>query len=170
VPVQERSRSLSLVYSGMYTGSMLGLAVSPQMISSWGWPSVFYVFGLGGLLWYYWWDRCAAASPKADPGIDSAELAYITRNTASSAAPTSIPWKLLLSKPATWALIICHFCHNWGTFILLTWMPTYYNQVPRACSAHLPRVSAGRLPASLRGNTVTGLCALQQQQQRPPVL
>jgi hypothetical protein len=26
-------------------------------------------------------------------------------------------------------LIICHFCHNWGTFILLTWMPTYYNQV-----------------------------------------
>ena len=28
-----------------------------------------------------------------------------------------------------WALIICHFCHNWGTFILLTWMPTYYNQV-----------------------------------------
>lgn len=31
-----------------------------------------------------------------------------------------IPWKLLLSKPATWALIVSHFCHNWGTFILLT--------------------------------------------------
>ena len=28
-----------------------------------------------------------------------------------------------------WALILSHFCHNWGTFILLTWMPTYYNQV-----------------------------------------
>ena len=41
----------------------------------------------------------------------------------------SIPWRLLLSKPAVWALIICHFCHNWGTFILLTWMPSYYNQV-----------------------------------------
>lgn len=24
---------------------------------------------------------------------------------------------------------MCHFCHNWGTFILLTWMPTYYNKV-----------------------------------------
>ena len=31
VPVRERSRSLSLVYSGMYTGSMLGLAMSPQV-------------------------------------------------------------------------------------------------------------------------------------------
>ena len=39
-----------------------------------------------------------------------------------------IPWRLLLSKPPVWALIISHFCHNWGTFILLTWMPTYYNQ------------------------------------------
>ncbi len=32
VPVQERSRSLALVYSGMYTGSILGLALSPHLI------------------------------------------------------------------------------------------------------------------------------------------
>ena len=42
---------------------------------------------------------------------------------------TKIPWKLILSKRPVWALILSHFCHNWGTFILLTWMPTYYNQV-----------------------------------------
>lgn len=42
---------------------------------------------------------------------------------------SSIPWRLILSKAPVWALIISHFCHNWGTFILLTWMPTYYNQV-----------------------------------------
>ena len=45
------------------------------------------------------------------------------------AAVGDIPWKRLFSERAVWALIICHFCHNWGTFILLTWMPTYYNQV-----------------------------------------
>ena len=42
---------------------------------------------------------------------------------------TQVPWKLILSKRPVWALILSHFCHNWGTFILLTWMPTYYNQV-----------------------------------------
>ena len=42
---------------------------------------------------------------------------------------TQVPWKLLLSKRPVWALILSHFCHNWETFILLTWMPTYYNQV-----------------------------------------
>ena len=46
-----------------------------------------------------------------------------------------IPWRLLLSKAPVWALIVCHFCHNWGTFILLTWMPTYYNQVRCQCRA-----------------------------------
>ena len=134
--MRERSRSLSLVYSGMYTGSMLGLALSPSMIASWGWASVFYVFGLAGLAWYVWWDRQAAAAPQDDPAISEAELRYIARNTAPPRPPlASIPWRLLLSKPATWALIVSHFCHNWGTFILLTWMPTYYNQAGAAARA-----------------------------------
>lgn len=31
VPLRERSRSLSLVYSGMFLGSMVGLTLSPQV-------------------------------------------------------------------------------------------------------------------------------------------
>lgn len=49
-------------------------------------------------------------------------------SAAAQKPAQEIPWKLLLSKAPVWALIVCHFCHNWGTFILLTWMPTYYNQ------------------------------------------
>jgi ACS family sodium-dependent inorganic phosphate cotransporter len=59
--------------------------------------------------------------------------AYILANTSVSGKSTkSIPWGKLLSRKEVWAIIVCHFCHNWGTFILLTWMPTYYNQV-RCC-------------------------------------
>jgi MFS transporter, ACS family, solute carrier family 17 (sodium-dependent inorganic phosphate cotransporter), other len=129
VPVRERSRSLALVYSGMYTGSVFGLALSPHMIHAIGWPSVFYVFGVVGVGWFYWWIKRASSSPMEDTLITSAERKYIARNTASQKPIGKIPWKLLLSKPPVWALIISHFCHNWGTFILLTWMPTYYNQV-----------------------------------------
>ncbi|MCI19002.1 sodium-dependent phosphate transport protein, partial [Trifolium medium] len=45
IPVSERSRSLALVYSGMYLGSVTGLAFSPFLIHKFGWPSVFYSFG-----------------------------------------------------------------------------------------------------------------------------
>jgi len=63
VPVRERSRSLALVYSGMYTGSILGLALSPHMIELLHWPSVFYVFGSLGVVWFLLWG--AQARPQA---------------------------------------------------------------------------------------------------------
>ena len=34
VPIKERSRSLALVYSGMFVGSILGLSLSPQVLHS----------------------------------------------------------------------------------------------------------------------------------------
>jgi len=57
IPVSERSRSLALVYSGMYLGSVTGLAFSPFLIQKFGWPSVFYSFGSLGSIWFALWLR-----------------------------------------------------------------------------------------------------------------
>lgn len=62
------------------------------------------------------------------PNYFNSRVIFIMCHLLQDSAQT-IPWKLLLSKAPVWALIVSHFCHNWGTFILLTWMPTYYNQV-----------------------------------------
>ncbi|KAI3873747.1 hypothetical protein MKX03_009832 [Papaver bracteatum] len=130
IPVSERSRSLALVYSGMYLGSVLGLGFSPFLIHEFGWHSVFYSFGSLGTVWVAIWLSKAHSSPLEDPQLRPAESRLIARsNVVSSGSVVEIPWKLILSKRPVWALIVCHFCHNWGTFILLTWMPTYYSQV-----------------------------------------
>lgn len=129
IPVSERSRSLALVYSGMYLGSVTGLAVSPVLIQKFGWPSVFYSFGSLGSIWFALWLKKAYSSPKEDPELRAEEKRHILGGSISEETVSVIPWKLILSKAPVWALIISHFCHNWGTFILLTWMPTYYNQV-----------------------------------------
>ena len=47
----------------------------------------------------------------------------------SQGSVDKIPWKTLLSRKEVWAIILSHFCHNWGVFILLTWMPSYYSSV-----------------------------------------
>ncbi|XP_048632121.1 ascorbate transporter, chloroplastic [Brassica napus] len=129
IPVSERSRSLALVYSGMYLGSVTGLGFSPMLIQKFGWPSVFYSFGSLGSIWFLLWLKYAYSSPKDDPELSEEEKKIILGGSKPREPVTVIPWKLILSKPPVWALIISHFCHNWGTFILLTWMPTYYNQV-----------------------------------------
>ncbi|KAF3441511.1 hypothetical protein FNV43_RR15425 [Rhamnella rubrinervis] len=129
IPVSERSRSLALVYSGMYLGSVTGLAISPVLIQKFGWPSVFYSFGSLGSIWFALWIKKAYSTPKEDPELSVEEKKLILGGNISKEPVSVIPWKLILSKAPVWALIISHFCHNWGTFILLTWMPTYYNQV-----------------------------------------
>lgn len=129
VPVEERSRSLALVYSGMYLGSVTGLAFSPLLIHNFGWPSVFYSFSSLGTVWFAVWSNKAHSSPLEDPELSAEEKKLIEGKSVLKEPVTAIPWQLILSKPPVWALIISHFCHNWGTFILLTWMPTYYNQV-----------------------------------------
>ncbi|GJW41216.1 ascorbate transporter, chloroplastic isoform X3 [Tanacetum coccineum] len=55
IPVSERSRSLAMVYSGMYLGSVIGLAFSPILIQKFAWPSVFYSFGSLGSVWFALW-------------------------------------------------------------------------------------------------------------------
>lgn len=130
VPASERSRSLALVYSGMYTGSMLGLGLSPGLIASSGWPSVFYIFGGFGVIWWLVWTFRASSTPAESKTIDPEELKFITANTAvSKGSVDKIPWRKLLSRKEVWAIILSHFCHNWGVFILLTWMPSYYANV-----------------------------------------
>ncbi|KAK9280134.1 hypothetical protein L1049_013821 [Liquidambar formosana] len=129
IPVSERSRSLALVYSGMYLGSVTGLAFSPILIQKFGWPSVFYSFGSLGSIWFALWLTKAYSTPKEDPELSAEERRLILGGSVSKEPVSVIPWKLILSKAPVWALIISHFCHNWGTFILLTWMPTYYSQV-----------------------------------------
>ncbi|GAB2224139.1 hypothetical protein Droror1_Dr00004887 [Drosera rotundifolia] len=129
IPVSERSRALALVYSGMYLGSVTGLAFSPLLIDKFGWPSVFYSFGSLGSIWLAFWLSKAHSSPDEDPDLSRQEKRFILEGSVSKKPVTVIPWKLILSKAPVWALIISHFCHNWGTFIILTWMPTYYNQV-----------------------------------------
>ncbi|CAH9074684.1 unnamed protein product [Cuscuta europaea] len=131
VPVSERSRSLALVYSGMYLGSVTGLAFSPMLIHKFGWPSVFFSFGSLGTVWFALWHKMVDShnSPLEDPDLLPSEKKLILSNSISKEPVKSIPWKLILSKPPVWALIVSHFCHNWGTFIILTWMPTYYHQV-----------------------------------------
>ncbi|CAA6670428.1 unnamed protein product [Spirodela intermedia] len=50
IPLQERSRAVGIVFGGLSIGSVLGLLFAPPIIQNLGWESVFYIFGLVGLL------------------------------------------------------------------------------------------------------------------------
>ena len=38
----------------------------------------------------------------------------------------SAPWAEFLRTPAVWAIIVAHFCYNYGYYTLLAWLPSYF--------------------------------------------
>ncbi len=37
-----------------------------------------------------------------------------------------MPWKRILRSSAVWALVLNHFCSNWGFYVILSWLPRYF--------------------------------------------
>ncbi|MGC1678019.1 MAG: ACS family MFS transporter [Candidatus Binataceae bacterium] len=123
--VSERARSLSLNFSGMYLGTVLALLASPIIIAAFGWPALFYISGALGLVWVLAWMLAAADRPENSRHISAAELAAITSSRNAEARAGRVPWSKIAREKAVWAIVLAHFCSNFGFNILLLWLPTY---------------------------------------------
>jgi len=80
LPPFERSRLGAFIYLGCQAGTVITLPLCGYLISSnfmGGWPSVFYVMGIAGILWFLAWSFLVYDSPKDHPRIEPKELSYI---------------------------------------------------------------------------------------------
>ncbi len=128
LPQEEKARAIGFTYSAIPLGSVLALVVTPWIIIAFGWEWAFYSFGLLGAVWLYFWMTMATSYPADHPKISQSELAEIQKDAPKEEEGGSPPWRALLTARAVWAIIIAHFCANWGTYVLLAWLPTYVNR------------------------------------------
>jgi MFS transporter, ACS family, solute carrier family 17 (sodium-dependent inorganic phosphate cotransporter), other len=121
----ERARVLSVNYSGMYVGTVAALIASPLIIKTFGWPALFYISGALGLVWVAVWLYAAADRPETSSRVTVAELTLITSLRTAEPRAMRVPWAAIAREKAVWAIVVAHFCSNFGFNILLLWMPTY---------------------------------------------
>ncbi|TMW43657.1 hypothetical protein DOY81_011263 [Sarcophaga bullata] len=72
-PAEERGRLVSYCYSGAQFGTVIMLSISGLM----GWPSIFYVSGLAGLIWAILLDFYCASTPAEHATITPQNAEYI---------------------------------------------------------------------------------------------
>ncbi|XP_019460692.1 PREDICTED: probable anion transporter 4, chloroplastic [Lupinus angustifolius] len=137
-PQTERARAVGISMAGFLLGCALALTLSPILMSQGGIFSPFVIFGLSGFLWVLVWLSATSSTPDRCPQISKFELEYILNKSQKSfpveiAKPKKVkvvpPFRRLLSKPPTWSLIVANAMHSWGFFIVLSWMPIYFNSV-----------------------------------------
>uniref|UniRef100_A0A1J3D636 Putative anion transporter 4, chloroplastic n=1 Tax=Noccaea caerulescens TaxID=107243 RepID=A0A1J3D636_NOCCA len=135
-PPTERSRAVGIAMAGFQLGNVVGLMLSPILMSQGGIYGPFVIFGLSGFLWMLVWLSATSTTPDQHPQITKFELEYIMHKQRTSSREkrrntTSVipPFRRLLSKMPTWAVIVANSMHSWGFFVLLSWMPIYFNSV-----------------------------------------
>jgi len=134
LPPQERSLGVTLISSGQYFGTFLALVASPQIAIYFGWEYIFYIFGVIGLIWLVAFYFKATSSPQNHSTISQEEKKFIadalkTTDSEENIPFSQIPWRKFATKMPFYAIIVAHFCHNYGWYIMISWMPKYFESL-----------------------------------------
>lgn len=155
-PVQERSRLVSLVASGSDLGTISALIISPAIMAASGWQRIFIVFGVLSFIWVVVYAIMGLSRPEEDPYITTEERNFIVRNRIvdleshrhqslrAKVDTHAINWRVLLTSRPAWAIYVAHMCYNYSWYILLGWIPQYFNQ-----ALHLDLAKKGGFAAAL---------------------
>jgi MFS family permease len=106
-PPVRRARALSIFMLGLPIGIALSYLMSSFVAHAWGWRAAFFVAGIPGVF-------CAIAAMFIDePARGMAETrTVVTRPREGS------PWRVLLSIPTMWWLILSGALHNFNMYAL----------------------------------------------------
>ena len=81
-PKMERSRAITIIFAGSAIGSVVTLPLTGYLCHNTflgGWPSIFYVLGIVGLIWFVFWTLFVFNTPEDHPYISQAETDLIKK-------------------------------------------------------------------------------------------
>ncbi|XP_040200262.1 vesicular glutamate transporter 3 [Rana temporaria] len=133
-PPLERSRLATTSFCGSYAGAVIAMPLAGILVQYIGWSSVFYIYGVFGIIWYVFWLLHATEGPAAHPFISPEEKSYIESSIgeSSSLVTTSkfkTPWKKFFTSMPVYAIIVANFCRSWTFYLLLISQPAYFEEV-----------------------------------------
>ncbi|KAK0152315.1 Vesicular glutamate transporter 3 [Merluccius polli] len=134
-PPLERSRLATTSFCGSYAGAVIAMPLAGILVQYVGWPSVFYIYGVFGIIWYTFWLLLAYGSPADHPTISNEERLYIENaigervNQLSVTEKFKTPWRRFFTSMPVYAIIVANFCRSWTFYLLLISQPAYFEEV-----------------------------------------
>jgi MFS family permease len=109
VAPENRGMANSVISTGIALGPVVGTFVGGLMVASYGWRTMFVVFGLATLLWVVPWLLTARRLPTFAP--------------AGREPP--VPIGQIARSTAVWAMGIGHFGSTYPLYFIITWVPLF---------------------------------------------
>jgi MFS transporter, ACS family, glucarate transporter len=149
LPQRERPRAQAMIWLSTRWGAAFTPPLVALVMSLVGWRHAFEVFACLGVVWaavFFFWYR---DDPRKKSGVNEAERALLKDNAHLAAGHRNVPWSRLVRSRQAWMLCGQYFCHSWGWYFYLTWLPTYLREgrhmafVSTAAMSALPLFMAG---------------------------
>eukprot|EP00889_Picochlorum_renovo_P003964 jgi/Picre1/30994/NNA_006352.t1 len=131
IPAQERAKAVSLTTSGMYLGSAAAMELLPMVSKKYGAATILRLVGILGVLWLVMFRRVMRGVASSSSGLPVSTAANGGGSTRRRRA-SKTPWKNILSHPATWSIVINNFTFHYAFYIVMNWLPTYFDKVLHA--------------------------------------
>lgn len=120
----ERGNFFSLLTSGSAFGTLATGLIGTFILDYFGWPYVFQVIGFLGLSWALLLRYYTISSERLRV-INISASNLLQKNESSGSV---VPWLKLLSSHNLWACLIAQACEMNCFFVLLSWLPTFFNE------------------------------------------
>jgi MFS transporter, ACS family, glucarate transporter len=127
IPVPERGRVQGLFFAGAFLAGGLTPALVGFLEPHLGWRGVFLSCGVLGVIWAALWYRWFRDEPSEHPQVGAEELAHILKGRGDSQphhASASVLQRFI-GNPSAWALCLGYFSNSYGSYFVMTWLPTY---------------------------------------------
>jgi ACS family glucarate transporter-like MFS transporter len=127
IPAPERGRVQGVFFAGAFLFGGLTPALVGVLEPHVGWRGVFACFGLTGFVWAAAWFRWFRDEPADHPQVGPTELALITegRGQAGRHDLDGHTLRALAGSVSAWALCLGYFSNSYGSYFVMTWLPTY---------------------------------------------
>ncbi|WP_437191508.1 MFS transporter [Planctomicrobium sp. SH527] len=121
-PEERRGLANALVDAASKMGPALSILFGGLIVANFGWRMLFYVIGLGSLLWLPFWLYLVPSQERAKPkDVSPDDVGY--------AEPIQkVRFAQLMQRREVWGTSLGFFCLGYTWAFLLSWLPAYLEE------------------------------------------
>jgi ACS family glucarate transporter-like MFS transporter len=126
-PVNERGRTQGFFFAAAHLSGGLTPLLVAALAAHMSWRGIFIACGSVGFVWTVAWFRWFRDEPREHPAVNAAEAELIEsgRRLSSHHHAGGAVWRSLAASPSVWFLCLAYFSNSYGSYFVMTWLPTY---------------------------------------------
>ena len=121
----------SVTTSGMYLGSAGAMWIMPSVVRIAGAGGLLKLIACLGMSWsILWFFVGGKVQPKQENVLPLSHHSKISARATPSHPST--PWRKIATSVAVWAIIVNNFTFHYAVYVVMNWLPTYFNDLIKA--------------------------------------